>query len=308
MPSGVKAIIWEDLDVGVASAMVLIKWSCAAARSVMFRQRGETLDTHADYGCQGSSNDVGGQIGYIWVPTDADGYVEWRVNIQDTFVLTLEAYISGPNIVDNSMYAGSGAGMAWANMDTDCGGGYHWVFVRNAQTGGAFGSNVNTRPGYTTPVWTGGLGEQGTLVGEFTYGFMQTDHNGIIDVKDSQGGAHTIAVSAIAYLSNLIKADQEVFRGAAPTAWQTLDLPVGRALVLLKISAPGATAGSNYRFRKGGEAVDVGGRGGPTSVWAFAADTDRFAYVWMVTNAYGQVEWICNNAVNIIVTLEAYIS
>lgn len=310
----VKNANWEDLDIGVGQCMALIRCYCAAAKAFFFRQNGDpNSNTVISGGVNGCSNDFAGNISYAWVVTDAAGLVEWRMNIADTVTLTLEAYIRYPTLLPYAIYSGN------ANV----GAGWHTASVGIGEKCLAMlRSKLATGPNdiyvyYRNPAMPedptfvyGNCEISGTFggVGNTKYSWCPTNNSGQIDYMQSAAGTHTMELSTLAILRGVTFVRQQVFAGNSPLAWTALDLPVGQRFVLLQLSAPApVNGGTLYRFRKTGEALDVGYSGGPHAVQYPTLDTNQTAFVWLITNGYGQIDFISDFARNIIITLLAYI-
>lgn len=94
---------WSDLDlsgfVGSNRAVVLIAANPLEGCTVEFRMNGETDSIATSTGSSHGAGITGGcmsgssRMVYLWVPTDADGIVEWRCYETVTMVLTLVGYI-----------------------------------------------------------------------------------------------------------------------------------------------------------------------------------------------------------------------
>ena len=101
-----------------------------------------------------------------------------------------------------------------------------------------------------------------------------------------------------------------VYNANSPAAMTDLDLSAvvgaNQAVCLLKVyNDSGDATTQSYQFRKNGDADNVYVSGISTTN-NLAVPDDQFAYILIVTDASGIVEWTSNLAKTTVITMEAY--
>lgn len=120
---------------------------------------------------------------------------------------------------------------------------------------------------------------------------------------DTVDGVHATTFATFNY------SGAKVFDNNAPAAWTDLDLSgtvgTARVLVLLKVKGDDVGGNDTYRFREDDEAGDVPAAALGVSVIALLAQNE-VAYIWIMTDATGIIEWISSNQRNTEIYVLAY--
>jgi len=306
---GTAPTSWTDLQIADASGnkpegLALLEFRClvTADRTWFVRRNGETLDctAYAAHCCVTNDGADNSRLGYVLVPCDENGLIEWRCSDAATDVqVRLRGFIANVNWVGSpgvgqlvysgvapttwtGISLGTGAALAILRVIDNSSGGPHVCIFRRYGDTTAWGATPSGGS-------HSGISRAHANQNNFNYLFVPTDQYGQIEWGDTDQRDWSIYL--LGYIANVTYWDIEVYnattldQGLGSEYYQTIDLPVtGRCLAIFKSEGSGATFG--VALRTTGVTTEFPYDYSP----GFQNATVYPGYLGMLTNSYGQVD------------------
>ncbi len=250
-------VAWQELDVGVANALVYIeidRQANAAADLYRFRRTSDTLLPCAINVI--SINSVNFTLGYALVLTDSAGKVWWYCSAARWTKLTRIAYWIVP-VVDTVLLSGAAPAAGW--YDLNCGVANSLVLLRMLSTeAGNIQSGFRKRGETYDCDWTTGvMANRISDLGPTSQGYaiMQTDSQGYCQWKSPWLNAN-YEIKLCAYIYGMTPLERVIYSGLKDSTWADLDSEItGRCYAFMRIRMTVGALGQAHKFREKGIAL-----------------------------------------------------
>ncbi len=289
---GVCPVAWQELDVGVANALVYIEIEKNAAAGAQYYRFRRTSDTLLPSGL----NLIGipGNtyiLGYALVLTDSAGKVWWYGELGHWTKLTRIAYWVVP-IPDTVLSSGVAPAAGW--YDLNCGVANSLVLLRMVTTEAATYNFMFRKKGetYDCDPTTGVCANRIYCLDSTHQGYciMQTNSQGYCQWKSPVLNVN-YEIKLCAYIYGIIPLERVIFpAGLKDSTWEDLDAEiVGKSYAFMRVRMSVASMGQSARFRENDIALESY-FDSPVSVFG-ASNLDQIGYIFVPFDASDIVEW-----------------